>query len=252
MSLLLRILVAFCVALAGGACSALLARTHKQLCAFISLGAGTLLGVTVLSIAPECWEVLRWWQFLLAAGSGYGVFALISRYVFHICPACAASHFDETLTHRLAEIAVAMMIALAVHCFVDGLSLAAGHEEGAIGGRALDMSIALAICVHKLPEGLALGAVLLGGGFQRARMLWLVAAVEAVTILGGGLGWLALRDISRVWLAGTLAHAGGGFLYLAAHALIGEISKHHKTLVLANFASGFGVIAALTYFLHLK
>jgi len=46
-SILFQIFAAFAIALAGGALSAWLARTHEQLCAFISLGAGTLLGVAV-------------------------------------------------------------------------------------------------------------------------------------------------------------------------------------------------------------
>jgi len=91
--ILFQIFAAFAIALAGGALSAWLARTHEQLCAFISLGAGTLLGVSLCGIAPECWEALHWW-FLPAAASGYFLFALISKYVFHVCPACAASHFD--------------------------------------------------------------------------------------------------------------------------------------------------------------
>jgi zinc transporter ZupT len=245
--IIIRIVAAFAVALAGGLFSALLARTHKQLCAFISLGAGTLLGVAVCGIAPECLEALSWPQFLLAAGSGYVLFALITRYVFHVCPACSASHFDEHLTHRLAEFALAMMVALSIHCLVDGLALAAGHEES----QALDLSVTFAICVHKFPEGLALGALLLGGGFGRRKMLWLVAAVEATTILGGGLGWYVLRDLSNQWLALTIAHAGGGFFYLAIHAVLGEIFKHHKALVLANFAAGFTAIAVLILFFHL-
>ncbi len=61
--ILLRIFSAAAIALAGGALSAWLARTHRQLCAFISLGAGTLLGVAVSGIVPECLEALRWWQF---------------------------------------------------------------------------------------------------------------------------------------------------------------------------------------------
>src|SRR5438876_9893655 len=142
---LFRIVAAFGIALAAGALSALVARTHKQLCAFISLGAGTLLGVAVCGIVPDCLQVLRWWQFLAGVGSGYLLFAIVSRYVFHICPACAASHFDEATTHRLAEFAVAMMIALAIHCLADGLALAAGHIEGA----AVDLSVTFAICVHK-------------------------------------------------------------------------------------------------------
>jgi zinc transporter ZupT len=246
--IVLRIVAAFAVALVGGMFSALLARTHKQLCVFISLGAGTLLGVAVCGIAPECLAALSWLPFLLAAGSGYVLFALITRYVFHVCPACSASHFDEHTTHRLAEFAMAMMIALSLHCLVDGLALAAGHEESA----ALDLSVTFAICVHKFPEGLALGALLLGGGFPRRKMLWLVAAVEATTILGGGLGWLVLRNVSGLWLPLTIAHAGGGFFYLAVHAVLGEIFKHHKKLVLTSFASGFAAIAVLILLFHLR
>lgn len=245
---LLRIVGAFAIAAAGGALSALFARTHKQLCAFISLGAGSLLGVAVCGIGPEVFGKLHWWQFLLGAGSGYLLFAVVGRYIFHVCPACAASHFDEATTHRLAEFGLAMMLALAIHCTVDGLALAAGQGESA----ALDWSVTLAICVHKFPEGLALGALLLGGGFRRRTMLWLVVAVEFTTILGGLAGWLLLAKVSVVWLALALIHAGGGFVYLALHAVLGEIFKHHKALVLANFAAGFGAIAGLIVFLHLR
>jgi zinc and cadmium transporter len=246
--ILIRIFAATAIALAGGALSAWLARTHKQLCAFISLGAGTLLGVAVFGIMPECLESLHWWQFLAAAASGYFLFALITRYIYHVCPACAASHFDEATTHRLAEFATAMMFALAIHCTVDGLALAAGLEEAT----PVDLSITFAICVHKFPEGLALGALLLGGGVSRRKMLWLVTAVESMTVVGGLLGWFVLRNASEFWLALALANAAGGFLYLAAHAVLGEIFKHHKALVLGFFAAGFGVVSALIFFFHLK
>ena len=248
-AILLRSGAAFAIAVLGGAFSAMLARTHRQLCALISLGAGTLLGVTVCAIVPECLESLRWWQFILAGASGYALFALISRYVFHVCPACAASHFDEAMTHHFGEIAGAMMLALAIHCTVDGLALAVGREEIK---SSLDMSLSFAICVHKIPEGLALGALLLGAGFEPRRMIGLVAAVESTTIVGGVLGYFVLRHVSDVWLAVALAHAGGGFLYLATHAVMGEILKHHKGLVLANFAAGFGAVGGLILFFHLK
>src|SRR5690242_17634516 len=71
---LLRIIGAFAIAFAGGALSALFARTHKQLCAFISLGAGSLLGVALCGIGPEVFRALHWWEFVLGAGSGYLLF----------------------------------------------------------------------------------------------------------------------------------------------------------------------------------
>jgi zinc transporter ZupT len=249
------VMSAFALAVGGGAVGTWFGTSHKRLCALISLGAGTLLGVTAFAILPESFRALRWWGVLLALGSGYAVFGIITKYVYHVCPACAASHFDEATTHKFSEIAFAMMLALGIHCTADGLALAAGHEAQAsqgVEGRVLDFSMVLAVCVHKVPEGLALGAVLLGAGLSRAGVVLRVAAVEAMTLVGGVVGWVFLRSAGGVWLDAVVAHVGGGFLFLAAHAVLGEILKHHKTLVLGCFAAGFGAIAALTLVLRLS
>ncbi len=246
--------LAFALAVSGGTLGASMGTSHKRLCALISLGAGTLLGVTVFAIVPECYAVLTWWGLLLALLSGYLLFALISKYVYHVCPACAASHFDEATTHRFSEIATAMMLALAIHCTADGVAIAAGREarlSNVAGGKVLDFSLVLAICVHKIPEGLALGALLLGAGLSRSGVVVRVAAVEATTLLGGLLGWLFLRQVSLAWLDAVVAHIGGGFLFLASHAVLGEILRHHKALVLSNFALGFAVIGFLGLLLRL-
>ena len=117
--------------------------------------------------------------------------------------------------------------------------------------QVLDLSLIVAICVHKVPEGLALGGLLLGAGFGRMQTLLRVAAIEATTLVGGVLGWFFLREASLFWLDAAVAHVGGGFLYLAVHAVLGEILKHHKALVLTCFALGFGIIAALVCLLRL-
>jgi len=246
--------LAFVLALAGGGAGAVLGNSHKRLCALISLGAGSLLGVTLFAILPETVHELTWWGLLLGFGSGYAVFYFVTKYVYHVCPACAASHFDEATTHRFSEIAGGMMIALAIHCTADGIALAAGHEaemSNAPGGRALNLSLVVAICVHKVPEGLALGSLLLGAGFKGAPMLWRVAAVEATTLLGGVIGVLVMGHVPQVWVAGVVAHAGGGFLFLAAHAVMGEIFKHHKALVLTSFTVGVAIIGAVALLVRL-
>ena len=240
-----RVVVAFLLAVAGGAISSAVGISHRRLCGLISLAAGTLLGVTVFSILPECRHELGWWQLVVALASGYVVFLLISKYVYHVCPACAASHFDEATTHRFSEIASALIIALAVHSTMDGLAVAAGHEHGG----EMDATMLIAVCVHKIPEGLALGALLLGAGFTRGKALTWVVAVEATTVLGGLIGLLVLGhgDTGRQawWLAAILAHAGGGFVFLATHAVLGELLKHAKAVVLANFILGVAIIGAV-------
>ena len=243
-AILLRVILAFGLAVLGGGISALVGVSHRSLCGLISLAAGTLMGVTVFSILPEAHEWMKLWELLLALGSGYVLFMVISKYVYHVCPACAASHFDESTTHRFSEIAIALIIALAIHSTMDGVALAAGHEAHEASGK-LDLSVLLAVCVHKVPEGLALGALLLGAGFKRANVVLWVAAVEATTVLGGMLGVWVLSDVSRFWLAAVLAHAGGGFIYLALHAVFGELLKHGKGVVLASFVAGVALIALL-------
>jgi zinc transporter ZupT len=247
--------LAFALAMGGGTLGALVGTSHKRLCALISLGAGTLLGVTLFAILPEAVEDLSWWQLLLALASGYAVFAIISRYIFHVCPACAASHFDEATTHHFSEIASAMMLALAIHCTVDGLGISAGSQANAASpasGRVVNFSIILAVCVHKIPEGLALGALLRGAGLAAKGILWRVLAVESTTLLGGVLGWFVFPNASGFWVSIALAHAGGGFVFLATHAIVGEILKHHKALVLTGFGSGVGLIGILVLFLRLS
>jgi zinc transporter ZupT len=242
---ILYVALAFGLAVGGGFLGAVLGTSHKRLCALISIGAGTLMGVTLFGILPETTHTLRWWESLLAFGSGYALFSVISKYIYHVCPACAASHFDEATTHRFNEIASAMMLALAIHCTVDGLAIPFGNETGAAAtasSRAAGFSIILAVCVHKIPEGLALGALLRGAGLSPGGILVRVVAVESTTLLGGVIALLFLPGVSRFWVALGLANAGGGFVFLAAHAVVGEILKHHKALVLSCFGAGVALI----------
>jgi zinc transporter ZupT len=69
--------------------------------------------------------------------------------------------------------------------------------------------------------------------------------VEATTLLGGVIGFFFLAKVSTFWLGLIMAHVGGGFLYLATHAVLGEMLKHGKTLVLTSFVVGVALIGLL-------
>jgi zinc and cadmium transporter len=238
-----QVAAAYVFALAGGTISTSLRLTHKPLCALISFAAGTLLGVTLFAILPESLTNSPWWAVVLAAASGYALFFFVSKYVHHVCPACAASHFDADSTKHFNEIASALIVALAIHSTTDGLALGIGQETQVT--TAGQWSLFSALCIHKIPEGLALGSLLIGAGLQRARALGWVAAVEATTLLGGVIGFWFLASTSTFWLALFMAHVGGGFLYLAAHAVLGEMLRHGKGLVLKSFSLGVALIGGL-------
>jgi len=242
--------IAACVfAVVGGSISASMRLEHKPLCALISFAAGTLLGVTIFAILPESFGACPWWAILLALITGYALFFFISKHVHHVCPACAASHFDADVTRRFGEIASALIVALAVHSATDGLALGIQGETPATG--AIRWSLFAALCIHKVPEGLALGSLLIGAGLQRAAAIGWVAAVESTTLLGGVIGYLFLTNFSTLWLGLIMAHVGGGFIYLATHAVVGEMLKHEKRLVLTSFALGMALIAVLNVGLRL-
>jgi len=238
-----QVVAAYVLALVGGWVSTSLQLTHKTLCALISFAAGTLLGVTIFAILPESFGASSWWAVLLALATGYALFFFISKHVHHVCPACAASHFDADATRHFSEIASALIVALAIHSTTDGLAL--GIQQEAPTMDATKWSLFSALCIHKVPEGLALGSLLIGAGLHRSAALGWVAAVEATTLLGGVIGYFFLTNISTLWLGLIMAEVGGGFLYLAVHAVLGEMLKHGKKLVLTSFLLGVALIAVL-------
>jgi zinc transporter ZupT len=192
---------------------------------------------------PEGLSYSGVWPVVGAAATGYVLFFFISKYVHHVCPACAASHFDADATRHFGEIATALIVALAIHSTTDGLAL--GIQQEAPSMDATKWSLFSALCIHKVPEGLALGSLLIGAGLRRSTALGWVAAVEATTLLGGAIGMLWLGKVSTFWLGLIMAHVGGGFLYLATHAVVGEMLKHSKKLVLTSFSIGVALIAVL-------
>src|SRR5947199_3360275 len=238
-----QVVAAYVFALAGGVVSTSLRLEHKPLCALISFAAGTLLGVTLFAILPESLGACPWWGVILGLATGYALFFFISKHVHHVCPACAASHFDADATRHFSEIATALIIALAIHSTTDGLALGIQGEIPAMD--ATKWSLFSALCIHKVPEGLALGSLLIGAGLHRSAALGWVTAVEATTLLGGVIGYFFLANISTFWLGLIMAHVGGGFIYLAVHAVLGEMLKHGKKLVLTSFLAGVTLIAVL-------
>jgi len=247
--ILWQVVSAYAFALVGGAVSAVVRLAHKPLCALISFAAGTLLGVTLFAIIPESLENSSWSAVALAAATGYALFFFISKYVHHVCPACAASHFDEDAARHFGEIATALIVALAIHSTTDGLALGIGREIHA--ATAVKWSLFLALCIHKFPEGFALGSLLIGAGFARITTVGWVAATEATTLLGGVIGFFFLANASTFWLGLAMAHVGGGFFYLAAHAVLGEMMKHGKRLVITSFSAGVALIAILNISLRM-
>lgn len=239
--LLIMIRLVLAVAMAGlGSVLAISIKkiSHLGLCVLISFAAGALLAVSLLDIAPECIHLVGWMGGGVSILSGYLLFFFVTKFIFHICPACAATHTEA----NFKAITIAMLVALAIHSFMDGLAIYSGYvTQSSIG-----ILVFLAVAYHKLPEGMALTLVARSSGIGRFKALAICVGLEFVTTLAGGVAGLVMMiPDSSHWIGYVLGHVGGGFIFLVIHALLSEVIKHHpKPTILAALA-GAASIAVL-------
>jgi zinc transporter ZupT len=239
---LLKAVLAFVSALTGAVIIFFVKFDHEKLCSAISFSAGALFGAAIFAILPETAENLTFLEMALSAASGYLLFYLVSKYYSHICPACSASHFDEQTTKKFSEIVKALMVALSFHSFLDGVAISS------TGSSVVNEtnSIFIAITTHKFPEGLALASLMIGANYKKPRIFLSVFMVELTTVIGAIVGATVLADaISTFWMAIIMAHIAGGFVFLAFHAIMGEMLKHHTKLVVISFSIGMLLILSV-------
>jgi len=219
---------------------------HRKLCSLISFSAGALLGAAAFTLIPESYHSISLVGLVLGVISGYMLFWFITKYYSHVCPACSASHFDEQTTKKFSEIVLALLTALSIHSFLDGMAISSGGVNLAHGNN----SIFIAIATHKFPEGLALAALMYSANYKKGKILLYVFLVEMVTVLGALFGNFIFRsNISPAIMGIVMAHIAGGFEFLAFHAVFGELLKNHRNLVLISF--GMGLLLILSVFLML-
>src|ERR1700681_1784658 len=176
-----------------------------RLSLLVAAAMGTLLAVTLFDVLPDAKQFLTWPTLFLACASGYILLWIIGKYVYHVCPACAVNDLERA-NPQLAQTATMLMVALGLHCTMDGLGIAFG--DNLLGHP--DVGLVAGISVHKVPEGLALILLLLGAGIDRKKAITWALGVESMTIVGGVVGFYLVSTTSTLWLGILFAHVAGG------------------------------------------
>jgi zinc transporter ZupT len=193
--------------------------SQKRLELLIHVATGALLGITAFDILPEAKSVLPWSTFLVATVIGYLLLWVVGRFVFFVCPSCAIAHVDDNSMARRGSL-ILLASALGIHCLLDGVAIVTG---GHLSNKA-EIGAFLAVALHKLPEGLALGLLLAGARYRRSTSIWMATAIESLTVVGGGLGLLVVLKPTPATVGMIFALVGGGFVYLVANAFEGALS----------------------------
>jgi ZIP family zinc transporter/zinc and cadmium transporter len=145
-------------------------------------------------------------------------------------------HFGEE-THRISEFTSKAAIAgLALHTFFDGVAIASGF----LVDPALGLLFFAAIGLHKLPEGVAVGSLVLAAG-GTVRASYLAAGLMAITTVAG----LLLTEHVQLLIEYGLALSAGVTLYVAASNLVPEFQhKRNWKTPLFFFAGAAAFVVA--------
>lgn len=247
--ILLRAGLATGAALLGGAVGVSVKHVaHSTLCGMVSLAAGALLAVTAIHILPDAAAAVNeagapgWPLTLAAAAAGLLVFFLVGKYVYYMCPACAATASERK--EGYLRLGILLIVTLVLHSMMDGLAIAAGYERH---DTTLGALILVAVSYHKVPEGLALVSVCRLAGWSRARSLITTLLVELTTALGAFIGMRALKGASDLWLGLTLGFIAGSFLYTVGFATLREMLEHERGSIVAYALLGGLSIVVVHY-----
>ena len=178
----------------------------------VPLSGALLAGVALFALIPETAREIGWPVSLLTAAAGFGLLTVLDQRGFPVCPSCSHSHgFSGPL-----------VAATAIHAFVDGWGMIAVRASSP---HDVYVAILTAFLLHKIPEGLALGAILRMSTGRVAPALGLAILAELPTLLGGAVG---LWEAEARWVHYPLALAGGAFLFLGLHAVKAWLTPAHS------------------------
>ncbi len=208
----------------------------------IPFSAGVLLGVVFFGLLPELVAETGWAVTGIFFFTGYGLLFSINRFVAPVCPTCAHDHAHEACDTVLHGFAAPLIGAIMLHAFFDGWSVTTVQLSSQ---RGIRIAVAMAIVLHKIPEGLALGAMARASVASRsAAVFWSVLA-EAMTLVGGICGLAIAPKLGTAWITDPLALAAGWLFYLGARAVHEEWKRRGPVPAFMTALTGVAGAAAL-------
>jgi zinc transporter ZupT len=220
----LTVILVFGLAVAGALIGTRLAEVPKISRSVLAVSGGLLIAISLFWVLPEVAAHYGWVVAILWVAAGFALLWIVDRFVHPICPACSHTHDHDGCVAPLHGFAPPLLIAIALHSFLDGWGLAASQE----GSEMVKLVFFLGIALHKLPEGLALGAIVRASMASHWKSFLACIAAEAMTIVGGLAAFGVAASIGASWVGILLAAAAGTFIYLGYHAIEGEWSRRKR------------------------
>jgi len=195
----------------------------------LSFAAGALLATACLHLLPEALEGAVDAQGICAALlAGLVLFFVLDKAELwhhgHEHQEHGGVDAEHAATHQHGPAGTggvwAILVGDSVHCFGDGLLIAAAFvADGRLGVMA-----SLAVLTHEVPHHLGDLAVVRGGVDGRQRAAIKVAMAGAVTVIGGLAGYFLVAPFQAL-MPYFLTVAASSFVYVALADLIPQLQK---------------------------
>ena len=179
---------------------------------------------------------------MLLFTAGYGALLLVNRFVYRVCPTCAHDHDHNACSTELHGFAAPLIVAATVHSFLDGWSVATVQLAVPLG---LRVAVPLAVALHKLPEGIALGGILRAAVKSRKAALGWAMLAEGSTLAGGSLGLLMGPHLGSEWITYPMGIAAGWLFYLGYHAVHEEWKRRGARPAFVSATAGVAGAAVI-------
>ena len=185
---------------------------HRHMTSVLAAASGVLLGAAFLDLLPEALEHGDTHSVMGACLCGFLCFFLVDV-VF-------GSHAAGQTGHRHDKAGPLILVGDALHNVADGVAIAAAFsaDEG------LGWITTATVVLHELPQEIADYAILLARGWDKAKALAALFAVQ-LTGVAGALGALWLSGPTMGLMPLLLAFSAGGFIYVAAADLMPQIRR---------------------------
>lgn len=124
---------------------------------------------------------------------------------------------------NLLRTGIITSIGLALHNFPEGLAIGSGFGASI----TLGYSLAVAICIHDIPEGISMAVPMKNGGMNPSKVLFYVILSGITTGVGAFVGKI-IGGISDNVISICLTFAAGAMLYIVSGELIPESNSLYK------------------------
>lgn len=212
----------------------------KFLSLILGIAAGINIVIATVELLPAAVEHGN--LFLMSVGFivGISIMSLIDR----IIPSTSSLNGNGSNEDncRLIRTGILIAVALAVHNLPEGLAIGAGFEAT----HSLGAVIAIAIGIHNIPEGMGAAAPLKLGGVKSKNILLITCLAGLATPIGTVIGTLLIH-LSAAFVSLSLAFGGGAIMYVVCKELIPESHKQHAQYAIYGVSFGFLISMILAF-----